>query len=245
VRSSVARGFFTGLFTENKYKLGHAMIRAKQQLYQQYPSYTSDYRGFNLLGDPDLGIWTATPKFVDVIHPAAIPPDPQPIEITVRHKLTPIANALVCLSMGTSVHTYGYTSSAGTVTLLVSPTDTGRMRIVVTGQNVVPYDSIIRVTNDVGIVERDRGTLPGSVRLEAKPSAFSTGTAFSWPQTAGGLLVISDASGSTVRTLRGEGSAQWNGLDGKGGEVKPGVYFCALLNPDRVVLARTKVTRLK
>ncbi|MEO0082202.1 MAG: C25 family cysteine peptidase [candidate division WOR-3 bacterium] len=247
VRSAVARGFFTGLFTENKYKLGHAMIRAKEQLYQEYPSYTADYRGFNLLGDPDLGIWTATPRILEVSHPQEILPQPQQIQVTVRSKLTPIANALVCASMGSAVYTYGYTNSSGEVTLSVSPSDTGSMRLVVTGQNCYPYDGTIHVVTQVGLAEHP--PVPAcSPKLSATPSAFLYETRLSWPpvRDAGLTVAIHDACGRLVRTLSGSGSsAVWDGCDQDGRRLGPGVYVCTLLAQSTTSLSRTSVTKLK
>jgi hypothetical protein len=46
VRGAVCRGFYDGLFNENVWKLGKTAIRARLQLHNEYPTYTSDYRGF-------------------------------------------------------------------------------------------------------------------------------------------------------------------------------------------------------
>ncbi|UCG44126.1 MAG: hypothetical protein JSU73_05825, partial [candidate division WOR-3 bacterium] len=76
-RGAAARGFFTGLFTENRYRLGGACVRSKDQLLQEFPTDDEDYRGFNLFGDPALPLWTATPRILDVTHPGEILPEPQ------------------------------------------------------------------------------------------------------------------------------------------------------------------------
>lgn len=249
IRSAVARGFFAGLFGENKYKLGHAMIRAKQHLYQQYPSYTADYRGFNLLGDPDLGIWTAVPRQLDVSRPAEIQPGPQQVEITVRYKLVSIANALVCLSMGTNVYSYGYTSGQGTVTLQVAPTDTGTMRLVVTGQNCYPYDGAIRVVPQTAVEESPRPAPAGPFRLTAAPSVFSRTTRLAWsqPLAGPGRIEILDARGRMVAGIPAATglTAEWNGLDLAARPAKTGVYFCTLRDARGNSLDRVKVTKTR
>jgi len=244
VRSACARGFFTGLFTENKYKLGQAAIRAKAQLYQEYPSSTDDYRGFNLLGDPELSIWTAKPKELTVQHPVEIYTGQQQIEVEVRHKLTPVRNALVCASMDTSVYSTGMTDSLGRVTLAVNPSDTGQLRLVVTGQNLLPYDANITVIEEVGL--EDGPGVPADAVFSARPTAFTGRVVFSVSTRASGRsIVISDAQGRRVCSLElGSSAVVWNGTSQSGSPFGPGVYFCRLLGPSGRTLSQLKLCRL-
>jgi hypothetical protein len=247
LRSAVARGFFTGLFTENKYKLGHAMIRAKDQLYSQFPTYTSDYRGFNLLGDPELAIWTATPKPLSVQHPAEILKAQQQVEVLVTAGGNPVSGAKVCASMGTAVYKYGNTDGQGRVLLDVNPSDTGRMRLVVTGQNLYPYDGTIHVVTEVGVAE---GRLPAPVacNLTVQPTQFTVQTVIrlSRPLADGERVIIHDAAGRAVRTAAGIGTTQfsWNGVDGENREMGTGVYFCSLADGFGRTLSSTKLVKL-
>ncbi len=247
VRGSAARGFFTGLFADNEYRLGNTMLRAKQQLYQEYPQYTSDYRGFSLFGDPELKLWTATPRTLAVTHPLEILVQPQSVEVTVRHEGTPVGNALVCLSMDSTVYAHDFTDSLGTVTLNVTPVDTGALRIVVTGQNCRPYDSLIRVVTQIGVAQPPEAIRPTGTGLTALPSVFSRSTHIRWSQELlpGTSVVVRDAVGCTVRTLRATGQEiVWDGVDATGTTVRTGIYFCELLGPTGQVLARVRVTRL-
>ena len=45
------------------------MLRGKLQIYNEYHD-SMDYMGFNLLGDPELNIWTAVPKPLEVSSPS-------------------------------------------------------------------------------------------------------------------------------------------------------------------------------
>jgi len=244
VRSACARGFFTGLFSENKYRLGHATMRAKAQLYQEFPYETDDYRGFNLLGDPALAIWTAKPKELTVQHPLEIEPGSQQIEVIVRHKLTLIRDATVCTSMDTSVYATGLTDSLGTVRLSVNPRDTGALRLVVTGQNLLPYDASIRVVEEVGLANGHAA--PASAVFSARPTAFAGRVTFSISSPAAHRsIVVSDAQGRQVRTLElNSTSVVWEGTSATGTPLGPGVYFCRLLDPAGRVLTQTKLCRL-
>lgn len=250
VRSAVARGFFQGLFVENKYKLGHAMIRAKEQLRQEFPTRVNDYRGFTILGDPDLAIWTAKPRVLDVFYPETIPPQRLTLEIRVTHKGTPIDQALVCVSMGSSVYTYGYTDSTGIVQLTVAPVDTGRMKLVVTGQNCRPYESTILVSNLVGIAENP-GLYPKQPRiLFAAPSAFRGHTTLAWTAATPGTIDIYDASGILVRSLSPNRTenylnyASWDGRDRNNQLLPAGLYFCSVSGPKQTHSGRIKLIKL-
>ncbi len=247
LRSAVARGFFSALFSENYYRLGQAANRARYYLRQQFPTYTSDYRGFNLLGDPELGIWTATPKRLAVQHPAEILPQPRTLEITVTSGSSPVAGARVCASMGTAVYKYGNTDSQGRVLLEVSPNDTGNMRLVVTGQNLYPYDGVIRVVTEVGIAE-GRLPAPTACQLSALPAQFSRQTVIrlSRPLAAGENLVVFDASGRPVRSVNEAGATQvtWDGKDELNHDLSGGVYFCALSDQLGRTLGSAKLAKL-
>ncbi|MEO0074061.1 MAG: C25 family cysteine peptidase, partial [candidate division WOR-3 bacterium] len=227
VRSAVARGFVTGLFSERRWHLGHACLRAKEQLYAEYPSYTSDYRGFNLLGDPELGVWTGLPCLPQVAYPAQIEPVPQSVPVTVTLDGTPVESALVCLSMDTSVYVWGYTDPQGTIRLDVNPVDTGPMRLVVTGRNLYPYDSVIHV-GEVGISENSV-TKVGHLQLSVTPAVFSRTTRFAWDELTPATIFIRDVTGRLVRTLAARGTVEWDGNDQYGRQVVPGVYLARLV----------------
>lgn len=240
-RSAVARAFAKALFTEGKTKLGLAMIRAKDSLYREFRD-RAEYRGFNLLGDPDLDIWTATPKLPTVEHPEVIPPEPQEFTVRVLLNEQPFQNALVCISMGTLIYEYGYTNDSGAITFNINPPDTGRLRLVITGHNLYPYDTLIPVAQ-VGVHEFPPTTAPAKV--VASPQVFryitrlSFGTLINPSATE---IVIFDVSGRPVRTLKGiKTELVWDGTDDNGTPCPAGVYLCGLRNSS----VRTKVLKVR
>lgn len=245
VRSAVARGFFTGLFVENIYKLGKATMRAREQLYAEYPNKTSDYRGFNLLGDPDLSIWTKTPKPLQVDQPFEISAAPQWLLINVACDSEPVGGATVCASMKSSVYAHDTTDAAGQAMLYVAPTDTGEMRLVITGQNLIPYDGTIRVV-PLSALNSERSQPTGPIRLSALPAVFSQTVrlVLSGLPQAGSLLQIRDAAGRPVRTLVPTPDATWDGRDDAGRPLVAGVYFCRLLDPHGTCRAAVRLTLL-
>jgi len=240
-RSAVCRGFCTGLFSEHKYRLGLACIRAKQQLYLQYPSDTSDYRGFNLLGDPTLDVWTGLPRVLTVEHPAAIQPVPQQLHVVVTSAAGPEDSALVCASMDTTVYAWGYTNDSGAIDLDISPGGDGLLRLVVTGHNLCAYDTVIPVST-VGVEEQAQPYRAGPVNLAAAPAVFARTTKITWNRNIAGALVnVFDATGRTVTTLRVDGSgAVWHAQG-----VPAGSYVCMLVDRQGRTLGRTRALKLQ
>jgi hypothetical protein len=148
LRGTVVTSFFKAIFEEGNYKLGDALKRAKFLLDSLSPSgYTSTrYREWNLLGDPELNLWTQVPKSFVVIYDSVIPIGQQNYQVTVTHGALPVQNALVCIMQDTMIYQYGYTNFSGTVTFSINPQITGLMTITVTKPNFHPYEGIIRIT---------------------------------------------------------------------------------------------------
>ncbi|MGQ9708781.1 MAG: C25 family cysteine peptidase [bacterium] len=241
-RSTVARAFFKAVFQEEKFKLGRAMIRAKDSLYQAFGD-AAEYRGFNLLGDPDLDIWTATPRLPEVHHPVTIPPEEQELTITISLDSQPFQNALVCISMEPFIYEYGYTDSSGAITFSINPSDTGRLRLIVTGHNLYPYDTIIPVAQ-VGINELTM--LPPRPEFYASPQTFLNKTQLFWnPEYRSAEVRIFDPTGRPVRTFSSARTGIiWDGTDGSGAPCPAGVYLCRLLSQKTIPIS-TKILKLQ
>ena len=148
-RGIVTKGFYRSVLTDNVYKLGDATKRAKFILDSLNPSGYNEYRyiEWNLLGDPELNLWTKVPKTLTVTHPAIIQPipDSQTFTITVKDSIsdTAVSNALVCLMMlnDTNFYYYGLTNNSGIITFNVYTTHpSDSIWVTVTKQNYRPYE---------------------------------------------------------------------------------------------------------
>jgi hypothetical protein len=241
-RGAVARGFFNGLFDEGIYKLGKTVLRAKHELYTEFPTSTNDYRGFNLLGDPDLGIWTATPKPLTVEHPAEILPGSQQLRVVVGTDSQPVQGALVCASMDTVVYATGYTDSAGTVDLTVNPPDSGRIRLVVTGRNLYPYDAYVHVLS-TAVAEPTPVRPAGAYGLTATPAVFTRTCHFTWNSALAGptRLSIYDAQG---RLAHRSFAISTSSLELDLTSLPAGFYLAVLRDHFGHSLGQTRVTKL-
>ncbi len=245
-RGAVARGIATGLFTDELPRLGPVAVRAKLQLISEFPSSVDDYRGFNLYGDPCMPVWTGRPLELAVDHPNEILRGEQEIDVTVTNDGSPVAGAVVCASMDSTVWIVDTTGTEGQARLNIAPVDTGVMRLVVTGQNLLPYDGTIPVVTELAVSEPVvHVRRPGLV--SARPSVTDNMTLLSWFGTAAARIEIRDNLGRTVRTLDAAGrtKALWEGQDGQGRSVRAGVYFCRLTDDMGHVLGSCRVLRVE
>jgi hypothetical protein len=142
--------FFYSLLQEDNYHLGSALAHCKIH-YIPFSREKNVYRWhqyqLNLLGDPELPVWTALPETLEVSAPQTIGIGNNHILITVRALGTglPVDHALVCIMKGTETYASGYTDHTGSVFLDVTPTTTGSCDLTVTAHNYLMQESVIPV----------------------------------------------------------------------------------------------------
>ncbi len=144
LRSAVCRGFFNGLFLEQKQTFGQACEAGRRNVYTLYSS-ASEYRGFTTLGDPEMNIWTAVPYSVVVTHPQAISVAAANFSVNVVQTAgaIPVPGAVVCVcaKSDTSVYAIDSTDAGGNAYFSLNPhivPDT--LCVTVTGKNIKPYE---------------------------------------------------------------------------------------------------------
>jgi hypothetical protein len=221
-RVTVGRGFFRTIFLDRVYKLGDVTKRAKYILDSiQLPYYTATrYREWNLLGDPELNLWTAVPKPLTVIYDSIIHPTPCSVTVSVMSNGFPFPNALVCLMKDTTIYEYGNTNSNGVKVFPISPQDTGTISITVTACNRHPFEGTIRILPE-GIEERSTLDATGNM-LEVYPNPAKVFFTLRLPQSTGREQIkIYDITGKVVKEARSERHETRISLDG----IKNGVYF--------------------
>ncbi|MDH4210167.1 MAG: C25 family cysteine peptidase [candidate division WOR-3 bacterium] len=148
IRSAVARGFFTAIFTNGQRTFGEACEGGRLNLYNLY-SDTQDYQGFATLGDPEMNIWTATPRSIDVAHVPSLAAEDETLLVTVTlSNGGPIDSALVCAVLDTTVYSYGITDNNGQIVLQLPTMHPGQMDITVTGRNLIPHEGTIEIVGD-------------------------------------------------------------------------------------------------
>ena len=132
--------WWRAIFVYQQYHLGEALAWSKANCphsdeYYRYAQWT-----LNLLGEPEMPIWTDTIKTLVVTHPETFPVTASTFDVHVE-KATggPVDNAYVCLWKGDEIYETDYTDFLGDVSFEITPTSLGDMYVTVTAQNFVPY----------------------------------------------------------------------------------------------------------
>ena len=162
-RNAAAVKFFQALTQESTYVLGDVIRKAKDSLFACCSTYTFGltnhagacsvaYMEWNLLGDPELNLWTKIPQPLTVIHDTMINLQPTNYHVRVKSNEVPVQNALVCVKMDRTIYDYGHTDSTGLITFSFTPIQPGTLQITVTAPNYIPYEGLTKVVvRDVGV----------------------------------------------------------------------------------------------
>jgi hypothetical protein len=158
----------------------------------------------------------------------------------------PVANAVVCASLDSTVWAVDTTDADGRAVLAVAPTHAGDLRLVVTGRNLVPFDGNIPVVPELGTAEPRLPPLTPDARFAARPSVTARAVTFSWSQPAARCIEVTDNAGRAIRTLDATDGNRlvWNGADESDHPARAGVYFCRLVDAAGRTLGSCRVLRL-
>lgn len=148
MRSALARGTLTSIFTDSLTTLGRAAEAGRLQYVSEFGDLL-EYYSWNILGDPEMTLWTTTPQPIDVVHNTTLQTGLCTLTVYVQQSGAPVENALVCVraKRDTTCYHYGRTNSAGAtefIDTLHVPGDT--VYFTVTGQNFLPYNESVRVS---------------------------------------------------------------------------------------------------
>jgi len=228
------QAFFASVFQTGFTNLGKAHADAKHEFvaesrsdsYLRYIMY-----GLNLLGDPELPLWTETPRAIAVVAPSAIDTGSQLLGVSVKIGATPLAGARVCLWKEGEVYAVGETDLAGSVSLLVDAATPGTLKVTVTARNVLPY--LGEATVVAGSVSAPRGPDGHGIKVAVAPNPFRTSVrlVIEAPHSTNATVAIFDVDGRCVAQpalTRGDGGsweAIWAGVGADGRRVSPGIYF--------------------
>jgi hypothetical protein len=174
---AVAIGAFTGIRRDGLRKLGEILIAGKLNLLQQFPleiPYATEAREsvefyfyiYNLLGDPEMEIWTGPARAIDVTYRNPISVGSNFIAVTVADTSgVPVAGARVGVSQAGERLGSAWTDESGVAHVEMTLDDPSLpLTIVVTGQNVVPFRGSAVVPTDTpslslsGVVVDDDGS---------------------------------------------------------------------------------------
>ena len=177
-RGLVTKGFFQALYQDSIFTMGGAAKRGKFIMDSILANQTR-YVEWNLLGDPELNIWTKQPQELTVTHDSIISLAPTNFQVVVMHASRPVRQALVCVMMDSTIYTYGYTNIAGRVTLSFTPQHIGTLQVTVTAHNYFPYEGTANVVQpDVGVsqIVRPSGMIDSTYQVIPQARVKNYGT---------------------------------------------------------------------
>jgi hypothetical protein len=99
----------------------------------------------NLLGDPEMPVWTGAPHEFTVSHPESLPVGTSALHVIVTESGNPVEGARVCLMKDSEVYETALTGPAGEASFTVHPTSPGNLHVTVTGQNFMPHEGTAQV----------------------------------------------------------------------------------------------------
>jgi hypothetical protein len=149
--------FFHELFLAGQINIGAALAAAKTH-YVPKSRTANVYRihqyQVNLLGDPEMPIWTDTPGTLTVIHPEAVPEGLTRVEVTVTEDGQPVSGALVCLQAGSDLYWRGTTGLNGQVDPQLTVPAIDSVLITVTAQDQYPHRGSLDVLTSGPFISR-------------------------------------------------------------------------------------------
>ncbi|MEO0077039.1 MAG: C25 family cysteine peptidase [candidate division WOR-3 bacterium] len=149
-RNFVARNFFRAIFEHNVVNIGKALKEGLDSLW----TYTPDelgrtlYSEWNLLGDPEMNLWTSVPKSMRIMYDSIISFNQQNFFVSATDENgAPIINAKVCLMMSQDSNFYyvGETDRFGNVSFNINPIVADTIFLTVTAKNFIPHEGKILV----------------------------------------------------------------------------------------------------
>ena len=145
LRSVVNQYYHTHLFLSEPGTVAECLAQGKLRVYVLYDDQ-EEYEGWNCQGDPELSVWTGTPKTLDVTHDPIASTGVSSYTVTVEHDGSPLRGAAVCVYAENEAYEAAITSSSGQVTLSLDLANADTLWVTVTGNNLYPYEGHAVIT---------------------------------------------------------------------------------------------------
>ncbi len=215
------RDFWEALLLHGVYRIGPLLAACKARRNQKAVSrsdpITIIIRGVNLLGDPDMPIWTAAPLDLSVSHPASAGLKASRIEVHAADKndMKAVRGAQVCLWKEGEFLSSALTGPDGKASVECSPKTPGAVLVTVTARNYMPYEAEMKVSAggdgagkalalyDSAVSDSEKGN--GNGRLEGGEEAglFLAFQNTSGSECQGAKIKVKDA-GKHLKVIAGE-----------------------------------------
>jgi hypothetical protein len=155
------REWWASLFNRNKYRLGETIADAKEHFSNGDAITKHCEWTFNLLGEPEMPIWTDSLDSFAVTCPESLLQGSKlSFSVHVEDPTThvPVESAYVCLWKANEIYETGYTDVSGDVILHPLPRTTGTMYVTTTKHNYLPSEKQVVIPYICGEITED-GTI--------------------------------------------------------------------------------------
>ncbi len=120
---------------------------------QEENVYRWDQYQVNLLGEPDLPIWSDQPIVPVVAYPEELFMGEQVCRISVEAETGPIKDALVCLCQTGGIYTRAFSDESGTASFSLALESASPVDLTVSGHNLRPYLTTLPVVSTGAYVD--------------------------------------------------------------------------------------------
>ncbi|MCK4338875.1 MAG: hypothetical protein KAW87_02655, partial [Candidatus Cloacimonetes bacterium] len=156
--NAIFSGFYYGVFDEEIFSFGSAVLRGKIELYNNFTlnQDTGDkvefyFHVYNILGDPSLSMWTNIPEEIVCILPDEVSLGTNYIELNFSN----LNEGIVTARKGGEFYDVEIIDN-GYALLYLSPETEGEIEVTITSPNYIPYIDTINVVSesvDIGLYE--------------------------------------------------------------------------------------------
>lgn len=143
------QGFYRTVYGETPGGLGAALAVAKAELVplsRDENVYRWNQYELNLLGDPEMPIWTDEPTQLEVSYPETIAAGATSFDVSVWTSQGPVQGAVVCLQGAGGLYERATSGSDGGAVLPIQLTTPGDIDLTVTAPDCRPYEDIVAVS---------------------------------------------------------------------------------------------------
>ncbi len=153
-------GIYWGLFFENVATLAQAELMGKMTLYNAFPSDRQTggqvelyFNSYNLLGDPEVNVWTGVPGALAVTHPETIPLGQNRVDVHVQNAGgNPVEGAIVSIWKEGEIFQAAFSAADGDALFEASALTAGPMRLTVTARGYIPVeDTVTYISNQTAL----------------------------------------------------------------------------------------------
>ena len=227
--------------SENGYHIGIAEALSKLH----YPYYWDLDYGHNLLGDPEMTIWTENPSVFDATYPQVLESSAQQIEFQVKSNGSPVSQTKICITQGNEILFLGETDQQGELNTQLSLDYDAELAVTITKHNFIPHQGTIKLCSTSGVND-DRSLVPTKFKLSQNyPNPFNPTTQISYqiPEDGKVSIEIFNILGQKIKTLVDENQivgshiAVWDSKSDNGEQLSSGIYFY------RIVTAKNTQTK--